>query len=165
MAKLRYERQMIEERMSRTGADQAAMDNAEDTMSDASTNQPMTPIQGGDGRWMGAGNPQAPEPYMVSGYESLAQREYDRSAQRPSKDIYSHFGTAVGGPTYNQATDPVYNKVSDIHKYPKVGGDWEQLLMQRQMAMENQYGAFEQFQHNAEGVVMGGHNGEDEEML
>jgi hypothetical protein len=165
MAKLRYERQMLEERMSRTAGDQGGMDNAEDTMSDASTNQPMTPIQGGDGRWMGAGSVQTPEPYMVSGYESLAQHEYERSAQRPSKDIYSHFGTAVGGPTYNQATDPVYNKVSDIHTYPNVGGDWEQLLVQRQMAMENQYGAFEQFQHNTGGVIMGGHNGEDEEML
>ena len=165
MAKSRYERQMIEERMSRTGGDQAPLDNPEDTMSEDSTRQPMTPIQGGDGRWLGAANTQAPEPYIVSGYESLAQRDYERSAHRPSKDVYSHFGTAVGGQRYNQATDPVYNKVSDIHTHPNVGGDWDRLLMQRQMAMENQYGAFEQSQYGTEGVIMGEHAGEDEEML
>jgi len=130
-----------------------------DTMSDSSTTMPITPIQGGDGRW--SGNPQHAEPYMASGYEILAQREYEASAG-PSKDVYSHFGTTVGGPTYSHSTDPVYKTVEDIHKYPNVGGDWESLLHQRQMAMENQYGAFEQqFQHNAGGVTVA----EDEEML
>ena len=135
MAKQRYERKMMEERMSRSGADQGM--DAEDTMSDGSstTPMPMTPIQGGDGRWQGN-----VEPYMASGYEILAQREYERSG--PSKDIYSHFGTAVGGPTYNHATDPVYKTVEDIHKFPNVGGDWEHLLEQRQQAMENQYVIF-----------------------
>jgi hypothetical protein len=155
MAKLRYERQMLEERMSRAGGDMQSMDS--DTMSDSSTTMPMTPIQGGDGRWSG----NAAEPYMASGYESLAQREYEASAG-PSKDTYSHFGTAVGGPTYNPATDPVYKSVEDIHRFPNVGGDWESLVHQRQMAMENQYGAFEQFQLNTGGVAM---SGEDEEML
>jgi len=160
MAKLRYERRMTEERMLRTRAseDQHLMDSAEDTMSDEST--PLTPIQGGDGRWSG----QAPEPYMSSGYEALAQREYEQSS-RPSKDVYSHFGTAVGGPTYNQATDPVYKIVEDVHKYSNVGADWSNRLQQQQ-AMENQYGAFEQhFLHSPGGVMAGGHMGEDEEML
>lgn len=156
MAKLRYERQMLEERMSRAGGDVQSMDS--DTMSDSSATMPITPIQGGDGRW--SSNPPNAEPYMASGYESLAQREYEASAR--SKDIYSHFGTAVGGPTYTHSTDPVYKTVEDIHKYPNVGGDWETLLHQRQMAMENQYGAYEQqFQHNAGGVTVA----EDEEML
>lgn len=57
MAKLRYERQMLEERMSRSGGDQQ-VDSMEDTMSDASTTAPLTPIQGGDSRWNNA------EPYM-----------------------------------------------------------------------------------------------------
>jgi hypothetical protein len=131
MAKLRYEQQMLEERMSRTG-DQGM--DMEDTMSNGSTStMPLTPIQGGDSRWAGTA-----EPYMSSGYELLAQREYEQSA-RPSRDIYSHFGTAVGGATYNRATDPVYNTVEEIHKYPGVGGDWQQLMEQRQAAMENQY--------------------------
>jgi len=153
MAKLRYERQMLEERMSRFGGD-GSMDS--DTMSDSSNNGPLTPIQGGDGRWQ----MQAAEPYMQSGYESLAQREYENSAR--SKDVYSHFGTAVGGPTYSRATDPVYN---NNDKYANVGGDWDALLQQRQQAMENQYGAFaQQFQHNTGGVTVAGQQ-EDEEML
>lgn len=149
MAKLRYERQMMEERLSRTAGDQA-MDS--DTMSDASTNQPLTPVQGGDGRW---GSVQA-EPYMASGYEALAAREYEQSATSsgPSKDIYSHFGSAVGGPKYTPATDPVYSNV---------GGDWQQLVRERQMineqAMANQYGSYEQ------SFGAGGHHGQDEEML
>jgi len=156
MAKLRYERQMLEERMSRSGGDQGT--DTEDTMSDGSstTPMPMTPIQGGDGRWPGNA-----EPYMASGYEVLAQREYERSAA-PSKDIYSHFGSAVGG--YHPSTDPVYKTVEDIHKYPNVGGDWQQLVDNRQAAMENQYGAFQQeFQHNQGGVRTD--YGHDEEML
>jgi hypothetical protein len=52
------------------------------------------------------------EPYMMSGYELLAQREYERSA-----------GAQNGG--YNQATDPVYNN--------QQGGI---------ESMENGYGAF-----------------------
>jgi hypothetical protein len=146
IAKLRYERQILEERMSRTGGDQSMDD---DTMSDESSGMPMTPIQGGDGRWAGA---HAAEPYMTSGYEALAQREYEQSAQ-PSKDVYSHFGSAVGGHTYNHATDPVYNSVEDIHKYPNVSSN----LQQR---MEDQYGAYAQYQHN-----QGSYGGDDEEML
>lgn len=112
IAKLRYERQMLEERMSRTGADQGM--DTDDTMSDesSSTPMPMTPIQGGDGRWSG---PHVAEPYMSSGYEALARREYEQSAG-PPKDVYSHFGTAVGGPTYNHATDPVYKSIEDVRR-------------------------------------------------
>ncbi|KAE8446874.1 hypothetical protein EG329_011505 [Mollisiaceae sp. DMI_Dod_QoI] len=163
MAKLRYERQMLDERMSRTGGDQHSMGSAEDAMSDASTTAPLTPIQAGDGRWQTQAH--GAEPYMQSGYESLAAREYEQSA-RPSKDIYSHFGTAVGGPNYNKATDPVYKTIEDVHKFPNVGGDWEALMQQRQVAMENQYGAFDQqFHHNQGGVTVAGYNSEDEEML
>lgn len=161
MAKLRYERQMLEERMSRTGGDQQGMDT-EDTLSDQSSTitMPLTPIQGGDSRWSDA---HVAEPYMTSGYEALARREYEQSAAK-SKDIYSHFGTVVGGPTYNHATDPVYGTAEGVHNQ-NVGGDWEQLLLQRQRAMENQYGAFQQyFQHNDGGVTTG-YSGDDEEML
>lgn len=147
-AKMRYERQMMEERLSRTGGDQA-MDS--DGMSDVSTNQPLTPIQGSDGRW-GALHA---EPYMASGYEALAAREYAHSAALSSspQDTYSHFGSAVGGNKYVQATDPVY---------ANVGGDWEAMVRERQrinqQSMENQYGAYQQQLH-------GGQHGEDAEML
>jgi hypothetical protein len=134
MAKLRYERQMLEERMSRSGGDVQVMESMEDTMSDASTTAPLTPIQGGDGRWQN----QHAEPYMQSGYEALAARDYERSAGGASKSTYSHFGSAVGGQAYNHATDPVYKTIDDIHKYPNVGGDWEALLQQRKQIMEDQ---------------------------
>ena len=99
---------------------------------------------------------------MTSGYEALARREYEQSAAK-SKDIYSHFGTVVGGPTYNHATDPVYGTPEGVHNQNVGGG--EQLLLQRQRAMENQYGAFQQyFQHNDGGVTTG-YSGDDEEML
>jgi len=160
MAKLRYERQMLEERMSRSGGDSQVMDSVEDTMSDASTTAPLTPVQAGDSRW----HTQSAEPYMQSGYEALAARDYERSAAA-SKDVYSHFGNNVGGQqVYKHATDPVYSTVEDIHKYPNVGGDWEALLQQRQRIMEDQYGAYEQYHHNIGGVSVGYHH-EDEEML
>lgn len=125
MAKLRYERQMLEERMSRA---HDGMDD--DTMSDGSSHAPLTPIQAGDARWNNV------EPYMASGYELLAAREYEQSATR-SRDVYSHFGTAVGGPQYKQSTDPVYKTVEDVHRFPNVGGDWTKLIDQQQ-SMENQ---------------------------
>ncbi|KAG0651136.1 hypothetical protein D0Z07_2856 [Hyphodiscus hymeniophilus] len=154
IAKLRYERQMLEERMSRSGGDQSM--DMEDSMSDESstTPMPMTPIQGGDGRWAGL---HVAEPYMSSGYEALARREYEQSAV-PSKDAYSHFGTAVGGQTHNRATDPVYKSIEDVHKYPNINHEWQQ------QSMEDQYGAYAQFQHNHNGTS-GGYNGDDEEML
>ncbi|KAL3417809.1 hypothetical protein PVAG01_10819 [Phlyctema vagabunda] len=148
MAKLRYERQMLEERMSRTQDQQ--MESAEDAMSDDSITVPLTPIQGGDGRWSGLTG--SAEPYMSSGYEMLAAREYEQSKPEV-KDVYSHFGTAVGGPKYNQATDPVYNS----------GRDWHE--QQQQQAMENQYGAFQQTNNTWGGANSGVYHGEDEEML
>lgn len=159
MAVLRYERQMNEERMARAGVELHAMDS-ESTMSDESSTipMPMTPIQGGDARWS------SPEPYMASGYEILAQRDYERSGG-PAKDIYSHFGTSIGGAAYNKATDPVYNTTPDTRRYSNVSGDWAQLMEQRQQAMENQYGQYTQFQHS-DGRMMAGHfGGQDEEML
>jgi hypothetical protein len=131
LAKLRFERQMMEERASRSQLD-------EDVMSDGEqSNAPLTPIQGGDGRWA---SPvlSHPEPYRASGDESLAAREYEMSAQQPSKDVYSHFGTAVGGRSYTTATDPVYKSVSDIHHYPDVNGEWARHTQQQQQKMENQ---------------------------
>ncbi|KAJ9142179.1 hypothetical protein NKR23_g7403 [Pleurostoma richardsiae] len=101
-----------------------------------------TPVQAGDGRWIHAQHYM--EPYMASGYEQLARRDYEESARRgdavavvtsaapPAKDVYSHFGTSVGGPTYKPATDPVY--------------DWTS----RQQAMENQYGAFQRSREDEE---------------
>jgi len=160
MAKVRYERQMELENEARAAAlshaqalHEQGMDS--DTMSDSSTQGPLTPVQGGDSRW---NTLHAAEPYMQSGYEALAAREYAQSAA-PAKDVYSHFGNSAGGIAYNHSTDPVYKTVEDVHKFPNVGGDWEALMLQRQQAMENQYG---HFSYGAAGAY---HNGQDEEML
>ncbi|KAJ2969539.1 hypothetical protein NUW58_g9966 [Xylaria curta] len=93
---------------------------------------PLTPVQTTDGHWVTTAYV---EPYMMSGYEMLARREYEESAKRQlqeetshPKEVYSHFGSAVGGGNYRLATDPAY------------ANDW----FYRQQAMENQYGAYQQ---------------------
>ncbi|KAI2619539.1 hypothetical protein GGS26DRAFT_327819 [Hypomontagnella submonticulosa] len=121
LAQFRYEQRLAEEEQNNS---MMSMDGT-----------PLTPVQTGDGRWVATSDV---EPYMMSGYEALARREYEESARRQyeedamirPKDVYSHFGTAVGGPTYRPATDPVYDS------------DW----MKKQQAMENQYGAFQQME-------------------
>jgi hypothetical protein len=149
MAQVRYERQMMEERASRS-----QIEIPDDMMSDSEqSNAPLTPIQGGDGRWLGSSG--SSEPYMVSGYEALAQREYELSAQ-PSKDIYSHFGTGVGGQSYTKATDPVYANSSN--------GWATRTAEEQQTAMAHQYGAFTQNRHYSSAACVGGY-GQDEEML
>lgn len=78
-AQLRYEQAMLEERMSRVGADDCMSDDA---------NDPLTPVQASTGVWANV----AAEPYMLSGYEEAAAREYEESMQGCRK-----------------ALDPVYN--------------------------------------------------------
>jgi hypothetical protein len=96
MAKLRYER--MEE--------QAAQQQREQASTTVATS-PST---------------QSAEPYMTSGYEMMARREYEKSAQEeaPLKESIK----------YNQATDPVYN-----------GGLWQKNVGSV-LDMENQYGAY-----------------------
>ncbi|KAL5114776.1 hypothetical protein ACEQ8H_007338 [Pleosporales sp. CAS-2024a] len=62
------------------------------------------------------------EPYMTSGYEMMARREYEKSAQDEIARKESN--------TYNKATDPVYN-----------GGLWQKNIGSV-LDMENQYGAY-----------------------
>ena len=118
----------MEERMART-QESHHIDSAESTMSD-DTNAPLTPIQGSDGRWTGV----TPEPYMASGYELLAQKEYEQSLKR-SDDLYSHLGPSTEGPNW-RALDPVYNTPGSgaVFRTPE----------EQQQAMEDQYGAFKQ---------------------
>lgn len=152
MAQLRYERQMLEERASRS-SDMGLSDGAEDLISEnEQVSTPITPIQGGDSRWGGLiHDDHTTEPYMISGYESLAQREYEQSVrQEQPKDIYSHLETAVGG-TSSRATDPVYNSIQDIHQWPNVNHSHQQ-------QQTNQYGVITQ-DHSY------GYAGHDEEML
>lgn len=121
LAQLRYERQLQE--------------NAEKQNVVSMSGTPLTPTQTGQGEWTGTISYM--EPYMMSGYEEMARREYEESARRqyeeeakPPKEVYSHFGSAVGGHRYHEATDPVYNTHNN---------DWER----QQQMMENRYGAFQ----------------------
>ncbi|KAI1495683.1 hypothetical protein F5X99DRAFT_402709 [Biscogniauxia marginata] len=122
LAQLRYEQRLAAEEEQRNSV--MSLDGT-----------PLTPVQTMEGRWVATSS--YVEPYMMSGYEELARREYEETARRQyeeamtrPKDVYSHFGAAVGGPTYRPATDPVYNDNS-----------WAR---QQQESMENQYGAFQQ---------------------
>jgi len=75
---------------------------------------------------------------MMSGYEMLAQREYENSK------------VLAESKRYNQATDPVFRGS---------GGDWSKGVEE----MENRYGAFEATRE--QGGRMGVVNGLDEEMV
>jgi hypothetical protein len=66
-------------------------------------------------------SPQVAEPYMMSGYDMLAKREYEQSAKEPS---------------YNQATDPVYNNSNSSSS-----GLWQKDVGSMS-DMENNYGAY-----------------------
>ena len=103
--------------------------------------------------------PALTEPYISSGYESLAQREYDRS-QGDSKESFEPLGPAVGGSwvadakPFSSALDPVYQG-SDM---------WQDLTGQQDMAC--QYGTYEQAnQFGASPGVVIVRDTEDEEML
>ncbi|GAP91491.1 hypothetical protein SAMD00023353_3100950 [Rosellinia necatrix] len=116
-AQLRHEQRLAEEDARRNSL--MSMDGT-----------PLTPVQTTDGHWVSTANA---EPYMMSGYEMLARREYEETVKkhfqeemsRP-KEVYGHLGNAVDG--YRLATDPVY------------ASDWPR----QQQAMEDQYGAFQQ---------------------
>lgn len=152
MAKMRYDRKMAEEQQR-----QWDHENAQRIQMTGMETNTIVPIQGGDGRWSGSDLPktvqhtQEPEPYMQSGYEQLARREYESSNQHIAKDAYSHFGSAVGAHAYNQSTDPVYNII------PNSGPEWER---KQQQAMEDQYGSYQAGIH----VIPVGY-GDDMDML
>ncbi|KUI66556.1 hypothetical protein VM1G_01402 [Cytospora mali] len=76
---------------------------------------PAASMQSADGRWPPLSQHHHMEPYMASGYEELARREYDASARKAAE--------------YKAATDPVYETTGGLL-------DWE-----RQQWMENRYGS------------------------
>lgn len=93
-----------------------------------------TLIQTDNGKWTQQVSAES-EPYMITGYEELMRREYERqSIDTNARDVYNHYGTAVGSNRYSRSTDPVYK-----------GPDYDQ--QQQQLEMAVQYGAFEQFRN------------------
>jgi hypothetical protein len=79
---------------------------------------------------------------MTTGYEMLAQREYERSNSTLLKETTK----------YNQATDPVFRSGS---------GSWDKGVAE----MENRYGAFEEVRDSASAPNAVALNGLDEEMI
>lgn len=100
-------------------------------------------------------NTQHAEPYVMSGYEALAQREYNASVTRDvcehafAEESQSSVAAAAATPTpssYKPAVDPVYKGhdwwgQQDQQQGHDQGPSEAELLLQ---PMENQYGAFEQ---------------------
>ncbi|EEH37933.2 hypothetical protein PAAG_00854 [Paracoccidioides lutzii Pb01] len=110
------------------------------------------------------------EPYVMSGYEALAQREYDASS---AKDACEHAFTDAAAESQPASLSPYKPVVDPAYKGNNLWGHQQQgqgrspseaeLLLQ---PMEDQYGAFEQRSN----MYMGcepwrGHRLDDQEML
>jgi hypothetical protein len=118
MAKLRYERQQVERTLSPPPPQELERpSSAPNRMSHA-------------------------EPYMMTGYEQLAQREYELSNAVPLRETTR----------YNQATDPAFRASS---------GSWDKGVAD----MENRYGAFEQLREGGNAPNSVAFNGLDEDMV
>lgn len=116
LARLRYEQQQAEEEARRNSI--MSLDGT-----------PLTPVQTTDGRWVSTADV---EPYMMSGYEMMARREYEESAKRQlEEEMMSRMKEAYCGAHYRPATDPVY------------ANDWSS----RQQDMEDQYGLYQQMRY------------------
>lgn len=121
MAKLRYERQE-EERIQREEIQKHQQELNQSMDQDAGS--PAVHAT----RDILASSPSTAEPYIVSGYDMLAKREYEESAQTAA----NHLRETT---KYNLATDPVYNHTGGN------GGLWEKNVGSI-LDMENQYGSF-----------------------
>lgn len=145
MAQLRHERKLMEQ--------QNLNDMAGLHGTDEACTTDMVALGDGDGR------PNA-EPYILSGYEMLARRDYEDQAQAEQKQwdkVISHYQgqQSSAGHDYVQSTDPVFN-----------GKEWWHNFVEKQ-TMEHQYGAFDHMNWlgSQSSVVVGGQGTEDEEML
>ncbi|KAK2768809.1 hypothetical protein FQN54_000667 [Arachnomyces sp. PD_36] len=106
----------------------------------------------------------AAEPYVISGYESLAQREYDMNAQNQQQQPIE---PSTGTP-YKPSNDPAYQSREWWNYYPQQPEQQQQQQQQQQSSMENQYGAFEQHMNRFTNCGLAqarGHWMEDEHML
>ncbi|KAK3329820.1 hypothetical protein B0H66DRAFT_39005 [Apodospora peruviana] len=139
LAKMRHEQREIAEQWEREMAEVAERERQQaDNTVMSLDGTPLTPIQAGDGRWLPAmSNASYMEPYMSSGYEEMARREYEESARRAvyaeamEPKVMSANHTAIGGlPTFNPAhADPVYAAhIGNV------------VQLRQQEAMEDQYG-------------------------
>lgn len=121
MAKLRYEKNTEEKAQSE--AIQRHQQELEQSMSGIDT----APVQETRSIISSSPDTQNAEPYVLSGYELMARREYEESALQAA----SHLKESS---RYNQATDPAYNAGGNGRLWEKHVGSI--------LDMENQYGAF-----------------------
>ncbi|KAI9772261.1 MAG: hypothetical protein M1840_001010 [Geoglossum simile] len=154
----------------------------------------LVPISDGDGRNVEYDHQQdEAEPYILSGYESLAKRDYDeQDAQMDTesqhiRSSYSPLGSAVGGEwtpemqlfqdnqryqQYNRATDPAFTAPdywSLYHAKPlpteeSYLSDAQLKAVMEQQRMEHQYGFLEEYNRLHSPVSLIV-GGQDEEML
>lgn len=80
------------------------------------------------------------EPYVISGYESLAQREYDMSAAGRQTEPQIPPAEPSTGSQYKLANDPAYRS----REWWNHSNSGQQQRQQQQQQMEQQYGAFQQ---------------------
>lgn len=114
LAQRRFEYQQHQQQAQHAPADETVM-SLDGTDTGTTFGSSPASMQSGDGRWV-AHAQHYMEPYMQSGYEQLAKKEYDASAGR-------------GVSEYKIATDPVYQATGGVLDY------------ERQQWMENQYGS------------------------
>lgn len=133
MARLRYDRMMAERQFGNKIQQRQVEDHSMSLEVAQGVERPASAPESRGRSSHGSGA----EPYMTSGYELLAQREYERS----TADAASNESAC-----YNQSTDPVY----------RGSGTWDKTVED----MANRYGAYEQSCVGAPSML----NGLDEEM-
>lgn len=122
MAKLRYEKAMEESVQSE------AINNHQQELDQSMSGLDVAAVQETRNLLTSSPDTQNAEPYVVSGYDMLARREYEESAKQAPSLLQETS-------RYNQATDPVYNNTGAGN------GLWEKHVGSM-LDMENQYGAF-----------------------
>lgn len=141
LASIRYEQEQMELQAQLEAESAAAhQQSMTDTMMGPDTT-PLTPVQSNDGSWIQTIPATYMEPYMMSGYEEMARREYEESARRAlAEDMVATKGVITGpqdsvSRPYNPAhSDPVYQNAGNGGGFRTVA-DWR-----RGQEMENQYG-------------------------
>lgn len=144
---LQQEEEMARLRLQRKGSQELAMQA--DTCSDKGEHR--TTLNS-----LNQGDCQTVEPYMTSGYEMLAQREYDQQVQAGLYAKETHLPSeSVFGGHYQHSTDPVFQ-----------GREWWRHNSAGR-PVEHQYGLFDQMNqfHMPTHIAVGATGQEDEEML
>ncbi|KAM7217242.1 hypothetical protein V8F06_007425 [Rhypophila decipiens] len=174
LANLRWEQMQEDEAMAQLQAEASAaiaqQQLESDTVMSQDSNPPLTPVsvsvQLNDSSWIQTSPINYMEPYMMSGYEEMARREYEESARNEIlaervaqiKDLGNARPTTTAPgvgirTTFNQShSDPVYNMgmgaisnggfmtVADWRRRQDQEAEMARHRQQQQEEMANQYG-------------------------